>query len=218
MMFVLMIDVEGGKEGMWNSLTDVCTETEGDIEPLYATRCITHGDISLIMNVKDADELPKFINTTLKPLGGLRDIWMFTMVSPRFFRLPSLIPDKVYPFTVTIDALTQKYDDIYETLTEIKPIDNVIPTYISYTFQSFEDDIVMSMLAPDIFTVDQFVIDHIRSIDGIFDTKTYAISKSKILTPLKNWRRYINKWSYTREDIVSEDTKEEDLKSYTIAF
>jgi len=219
MMCVLMLDVEGGKESLWDDIVRLCSEKEGEVEPLYATRCVTHGDISLIMDVKDPDQISDFVSDTLAPLGGLRDLWMFNMINPRFFPIPLMTTSQeLKPFTITIDGETEHYRAMFEAISNIQPTNDVIVTYLAYTFQSFEDDLVLSLLGKDIYTVDDFVINNIRQIDGIFDSKTYAISKTKILTSFKNWRNYINKYSYTRKEIVSEDAEEDDLNAYAIAF
>jgi len=214
-----MLDVEGGKESLWDDIVRLSSEKEGDVEPLYATRCVTHGDISLIMDVKDPDKISDFVNDTLAPLGGLRDLWMFNMIKPRFFPIPmSLGSEAIKPFTITIDGETDQYRQMFEAISKIEPTEEIILTYLAYTFQSFDDDLVLSLLGKDIYIVDEFVIDNIRQIPGIFDSKTYAISKTKILTSFKKWRNYINKYSYTRKDIVSEDADETDLNAYAIAF
>jgi DNA-binding Lrp family transcriptional regulator len=202
--------LKGGKEELFGTLHNKLTElrkaqTYKNVNVLYLTRCFTHSDISLIIDVSDPDILPEFITTEILKMDGAWDIRTIHLLNPHFFKLPDNVDYKSYGhFTITLDVRSDATDVVLRQIRNLASSDEAAISFLAYSFYSYDNDIIMSLLAPDIKSAGKFVDEKIRSIDGLIDTFLWQISKWKFVINEKDWFKYIN-YSRLSEDVDFEN-------------
>lgn len=214
MMTILMIDVEAGKEDLFERLTlklsDLRNTNKYDnkIDVLYLARCYTHADISLMIDVKDPELLPAFITDEVLKTEGVWDIQAIPLFNPNFFKIPSYVDrDKYKHFTVTLDIISKKTESVFKYIRDFAATEEAAISFLAYTFYSYDNDMIFSLLAPNIEQAGKFINEKIRSIDGVIDTVLWEIEKSQFIMPHIKWLEYIN--YFRMEDIVSEELWDE---------
>jgi len=101
MMTIIMIDVEAGKEDLFERLNtkmeELKTSNKYDkIKILYMVRCYTHSDISLMIDVQDPEKLPIFITDELLKMNGVWDLQTIHLFNPNFFKIPKHVDHASY--------------------------------------------------------------------------------------------------------------------------
>jgi DNA-binding Lrp family transcriptional regulator len=206
MMTILMIDVEGGKESLiiklYKQLKAVKkSKKHKEIEILYLSRCYTHSDISLMVDVRDPETLPEFITEVILPLDGVWDIQMIPLLTPNFFEVPKFIKNKKYKhFTITLDVRSDKTKSVFKKLQKIAATDEVAITFLAYTFYSYESDIILTLLSPDMSSAGKFVKKKLRTIDGVIDTLLWQMETWKSIITENDWKEYVN--NYLKKDEI----------------
>lgn len=163
-----------------------------DVKPLYMTHRHLQEDTSLIIDAKNPDALADFLMKHIATIEGVRGIWVINMAKMRFFRTPEEHRGDLSRFTVTIDAMPNQMDTIYECISALRPGRDVIINYIAHTFQSFTASIVVSVLARSVNHLNAFVNDYIRPLDGVVDAETTYISKTIRLASPKEWKECLD--------------------------
>jgi DNA-binding Lrp family transcriptional regulator len=209
MMTIVMIDVEAGKEDLFERLQTKLeavntSELGKKIKVLYLARCFTHSDISVMVDVKDPEALPEFLTGTFLRLDGVWDLQTIPLFNPNFFKLPSYVDKTNFKhFTVTLDVYSGKTEDVYKYLQEYAATEEAAISFLAYTFYSYDNDVILSLLAPDIEAAGKFVSEKIRTIDGVIDSLLWQIEKSKFIISPVEFLNYIN--FFRMEDLVNEE-------------
>ena len=212
-MTLLMIDVEAGKEDLFERINGVLNDVQTSnkfekIEALYYARCFTHSDISIMIDVKDSEVLPVFITDVLLKMDGVYDIQIIPLYNPNFFKLPSYInKDDYQHFTVTLDVKSNKTESVFKYLQNFAASEEAAITFLAYTFYSYDNDIILSLLAPNIIAAGKFVNEKIRPIDGVIDSLLWQIEKSHFIISHEEWLKYIN--YFRMEEIVGSELWDE---------
>jgi DNA-binding Lrp family transcriptional regulator len=193
-----MIDVEAGKEDLFERLNKKLKEVKStriykDIKILYFARCYTHSDISLLVDAKNPNLLPKFITELLLKMDGAWDIQIIPLLDPTFFNIPKYIKDGNYQhFTITLDVKSGKTESVFSYLKEFAATDEAAISFLAYSFYSYDNDIILSLLARDIAQAGKFLSEKIRTIDGVIDSFLWQIEKWQFVISDKDWLEYIN--------------------------
>jgi DNA-binding Lrp family transcriptional regulator len=214
--------VEAGKEDLFDRLYTNLNETKDTvagekIQFLYMAKCYTHSDISLLVEVKDPEALPPFIVNILLQMDGVWDIQLIPLLNPCFFELPGNIKKGDYThYTVTLDVKANKTRSIYKHIKEMAASEDNTITFLTYSFYSFENDLILSFLAEDIKKAGKFVREQIRSMDGVIDTFLWQVDKWKFIISANDLLTYINR---TRgENPISEEAWEKSYKALMDAY
>lgn len=209
MMTIIMIDVEAGKEDLFERLNE---EYKGlkdwplfkQVKLLYMDRCYTHSDINMMFDVKDFTQLPRMFTEFLLGLDGVWDLQIIQLFNPNFFRIPKNVDLETWGrFTVTLDVKSPKTEEIFKYLRDFAATDEAAITFLAYTFFSYQNDIIFTLLAPDIRSAGKFVDENIRTIDGVIDSVIWEIEKSQFVIPHEEWVKYIN--YYRKGDLGEEE-------------
>ena len=217
MMTIIMIDVEAGKEDLFKHLYKNLMELregvdQDKIQFLYQAKCFTHSDISLLVDIKDPEALPSFITNILLQMDGVWDIQVIPLLNPRFFELPAKMKEGIQShFTVTLDVRSNKTKTIYNKVVEMAANDDNVITFLAYSFYSYENDIILSLLAPDMRSASEFVTTNFRSMDGVIDTVVWEIDKWKFIISAVDLMKFIN--STRKDDQIDEERWEKSYKA-----
>ena len=197
-MTILMIDVEGGKEDLFDQIIQRLKELKDsqhfkNIQVLYLTKCYTHSDISFMVDVKDPEVLPRFITKVILPLDGVWDIKIIPLLNPNFFQIPEFFTKKDFNhFTVMLDVKPTQTEEVFKYIRKIAATEDIAITFLAYTFSSYESDIIFTLLSPDVSHAGKFIKDKIRTIDGVIDSLLWEIENWESLIADDEWIDYIN--------------------------
>jgi DNA-binding Lrp family transcriptional regulator len=207
-MTIVMIDVEAGKEDLFERLFEKYKELKDwplfkQAKPLYIDRCYTHSDINMMFDVSDFEVLPRVFTEYLMGMDGVWDLRIIQLFSPKFFRIPKYVDlEKWGRFTVTLDVKSNKTESVFKHIRDLAATDEAAITFLAYSFFSYQNDIIFTLLAPDIKSAGKFVDEQIRKIDGVIDTVLWEIEKSQFTVPHEEWVNYIN---HFREGDLKDD-------------
>ncbi len=208
MMTILMIDVEAGKEDLFERLHPKLNELKlskqlNEIQVLYLARCYTHEDISIMIDVKDPEALPEFVIDNILEMDGVWDLRTIHLFNPNFFKLPNIIEKGNYErFTVTLDVRSDKTKSVFSYLQKFAATEEAAISFLAYTFYSYDNDIILTLLAKDIVNAGKFVEEKIRPIDGVIDTVIWQTKKWEFIISKPEWLHYVN---YYRKENLSDD-------------
>jgi DNA-binding Lrp family transcriptional regulator len=197
-----MIDVEAGKEELFKRILEKYDEMRNDYlfkknKMLYLSRCYTHSDINMMFDVKDYEELPRVFNEFLLGMDGVWDMQIIQLFNPNFFKIPKKVDLENWGrFTVTLDVKSNKTGEVFKTIRDLAATDEAAITFLAYTFYSYDNDIIFSLLAQDVASAGKFLDEKIRPIEGVVDTVLWELEKWKFTIPHSDWVQYIN---YYRE-------------------
>lgn len=165
-----------------------------DVKLLYMTQRLQEEDISLILDIKDMNAFAIFITKHITPLKYVKGIWLFNLICPRFFQTPIDTPLDFKRYTLTIAAKPQEYANIYDKISNFQPSKDAILTYLAYTFQAIEQDILLSIIARDLSAVEKFSNSYVKPIKGIRNFKITCIFRTKRLVSHDEWEEYIKSY------------------------
>ena len=209
MMTIIMIDVEAGKEDLFDRIYKKYESFKNDYifkknKMLYLSRCFTHSDVNMMFEVKDYEALPRVFNEFLLDMEGVWDCQVIQLFNPNFFKIPKYVDlEKWGRFTVTLDVKSNKTGEVFKTVRDLAATDEAAITFLAYTFYSYDNDLIFSLLAQDVASAGKFLDEKIRTIDGVVDTELWELQKWKFAIPHEDWVKYIN---YYREgDLTDED-------------
>jgi DNA-binding Lrp family transcriptional regulator len=204
-----MIDVEAGKEDLFSRLTNKLNqlntpELQEKMKILYLARCFTHSDISIMVDVKDENFLPEFITREILTMDGVFDMRTIHLFSPNFFKIPKAVDVKTTKhFTVTLDIKSDKTQVVFNYLRDFAATEEAAISFMAYSFFSYENDIILTLLAPDIESAGKFVQEKIRPIEGVIDSVLWQIESWELIIDHIEFLDYIN--YYRIEDMISEE-------------
>jgi hypothetical protein len=104
-------------------------------------------------------------------------------MKPVFFQIPKKKPENIQRFIVRIYTHPKNYKTIYNYLIDYKYPFNLFPIYISYSLG--DEDVVMNVAADSRQTVNNFLREKIRTMDGVDSASFYPVVKAKRFAPLE---------------------------------
>jgi hypothetical protein len=146
-----------------------------------------------MVDVKDPEALPAFLTEFILKTDGVYDLQTIPLFTPNFFKIPKYVNQEEYKhFTVTLDVKSDKTESVFKYLREFAATEKAAISFLAYTFYSYDNDIIISLLAPDIEHAGKFVNEKIRPIDGVIDTLLWQIEKWEFIISHEKWLEYLN--------------------------
>ncbi len=177
-----------------------------DLKVLYMTRRHMQEDTSLIVLSKDLDVLADFLATHIAPLKSVRGVWVLPLSKMRFFKVPlENHRGEFFRFTVTIDAEPSHMEEIYEAISALKPGRDIMINYIAHTFQSFYSSLMVSVLARSRNHMESFVEEFITPLEGVLDTETSSILRTKRLVSDEEWEESVGPYVFSPNGVHIKD-------------
>jgi hypothetical protein len=157
-----------------------------------------------MVDIKDQSAFTKFITNNILTLDGVFDMRTIHLFDPNFFKVPTGVDTKTSRhFTITIDVRSDKTEEVFNYIREFAATDEAAITFLAYSFFSYENDIILTLLAPDIESAGNFLKEKIRPIDGVIDTVLWQIETWKLIISHQEFLNYIN---YHRiEEMISDE-------------
>jgi len=157
-------------------------DTTLNVTPLYATQAEGMMSVGVIFNVKNPDNIAHFLTETLEKCTECHHTKTVTLMKPVFFPIPKKRPETIHRFVIRIYTHPRYYKSIYHFLTTYKYPFNLFPIYISYSLG--DEDLIVNVAADSPETVNTFVREKIRNLEGADSVQCYPVVKAKRFTSL----------------------------------
>ena len=206
---------------IWNFVENVIAKESTDVvTPLYSAQLEGMMSVGIIFDVKDPDNIAHFLTETLSNFDECHHTRTISLMKPVFFPIPKKKPENIQRYIIRIYTHPKNYKTIYNYLVDYNYPFNLFPIYISYSLG--DEDIVVSVAADSSVTVNNFLREKIRTMDGVDSSSFYPVVKAKRFAPLakliEEQKKHI---SERAKKIPESDTDEgfdwvEDFKEYAM--
>ncbi len=168
---------------IWNYIEqEVKNKEDENYTPLYATQTEGMMDIGLIFDVEHPDDISKFLTEEIVKCDEVHHTKTISLMKPVFFPIPKKKPENIQRYVVRIYTHPRYYKEIYEYLVGYNYPFNLFPIYISYSLG--DEDLIMSVAADSEATINRFLREHVRTLDGVDRSSYYPVFKAKRFAPL----------------------------------
>jgi hypothetical protein len=196
---------ENGVNPLWEQIIQNHASWDDiDIEVLYLTYHPKENVHSLLVDFKDIGDYELFKSKYLDGLKPVSGITHGELIKPVFFTIPKGTPMEYKRYAVTITADPIEYENLYSTLSQFKPGENIIISYLTY-LREIGKDILLSVVAKDSDEVEKFISESIKPLKGVQFIKTIYISRTKRLISKEKWHEIVKPYSDSDKDSEDDD-------------
>lgn len=165
-------------EKVWHFVeNEIAKESSDLVTPLYATQTEGLMDVGVIFDVKDLDNIAHFLIENVAKCDDIHHTKTISLMKPIFFPIPKDKPDNIQRYVIRIYTHPKNYGKIYNYLIGYKYPFNLFPIYVSYSLG--DEDIIMNVAADSPETVNNFLKEKIRTMDGVESSSFYPVVKAK---------------------------------------
>jgi len=183
MMMIVRLFPKTDLNKVWNYVENVIAKESSEVvTPLYATQAEGMMNVGVIFDVKDPDNIAHFLTETLSGFDECHHTKTISLMKPVFFPIPKKKPENIKRYIIRIYTHPKNYKMIYNYLINYKYPFNLFPIYVSYSLG--DEDIVMNVAADSSATVNNFLKEKIRIMDGVDSSSFYPVVKAKRFAPL----------------------------------
>jgi len=196
MLVLIRLYPKGGLKALWTTIESEKRNLYwDDIKPLYIIQVEGKKYLSIVLDVKNLDSVQKVFLKTLAGLISVSRTKTIPIMKPLYFPLPEGHPTDMNRYQVFLRVEPEKYDDVFNSIIELDYPDNVIVTYLAYSFG--DDDIIVSFLSTDRETAGEFVGEKMGKIDGVNAHDISRIMKSEYLLPPDKSKAHKSRFLYS---------------------
>lgn len=221
MMIIVRLHPKRDLSEIWNYVENEIPKQATDMAtPLYATQAEGMMGVGVIFNVKDPDNIAHFLTESLAKCNECHHSKTISLMKPVFFPIPKKKPENTQRYIIRIYTHPKNYKTIYNYLVNYDYPFNLFPIYISYSLG--DEDIVMNVAADSPQTVNNFLREKIRTMDGVDSSSFYPVVRAKRFAPLEKLieeqKKYLSKKA---KEIPKNETDAnfdwvEDFKEYAL--
>ena len=191
-MFQARIHVEKGSSDVWDYiLTHYEDMKTDDVTPLFVTRSVSDGVTTFVVDAKDADTLSEIIFEHFSKIDTVQNINIVSLMKPIFFAIPPDL-DELKRYTVSIKCKPSEYESVYDMIADLRPEGTTYPTYAAITLQSNKQDILLSLLSPNMSTVEEYIKEWLSPINGVTNINVSTVSADRKLATRFEWKRTVH--------------------------
>ena len=185
MMIIVRLAPKSDLNKIWNYVENHIIKEESTkyVTPLYATQAEGMMSVGIIFDVKDPDNISHFVTESLSKCEECHHTNTISLMRPIFFPIPKDRPQKIQRYIIRIYTHPRYYKSIYDYLINYNYPKNLFPIYISYSLG--DEDIVMNIAADSPQTVNKFVRENIRTLEGADSAMFYPVVKAKRFASLE---------------------------------
>lgn len=184
MMAIVRLFPKSDLSKIWNFVeNEIQKESTKFITPLYATQAEGMMSVGVIFDVKDPDNIAHFLIDNISKCDECHHSETISLMKPVFFQIPKKRPANIQRYIIRIYTHPKYYKLIYNYLIDYNYPFNLFPIYISYSLG--DEDIVMNIASDSLQTINKFVREKIRSLEGADSVMFYPVVKAKRFAPLE---------------------------------
>jgi hypothetical protein len=174
---------------VWEYVDDkIKEETSGVITPLYASQTEGKMQVGVVIDAKEPDNIIKLLTENIANCQDIHHTTTIALMKPVFFPVPKKKPKTLYRYTVHICTHPKYYKKIYQFLLGYNYQMNFIPIYVAYSLG--EEDILMVAMADSQETLNKFLKEKIRTMDGVESAVFYPVVRTKRFASLSKLKKY----------------------------
>ncbi|UCB59400.1 MAG: hypothetical protein JSV67_03655 [Thermoplasmatales archaeon] len=184
MMMIVRMYPKTDLNKVWHYVENVIAKEKSDVvTPLYSAQLEGMMSVGVIFNVKDPDNIAHFLTETLSKFDECHHTRTISLMKPVFFPIPKKKPENMQRFVVRIYTHPRNYKKLYNYMINFNYPFNLFPIYVSYSLG--DEDLVMNIAADSAKTVNNFLKEYIRTLDGVDSCTYYPVVKAKRFAPLE---------------------------------
>lgn len=185
MMIIVRLSPKSDLNKIWNYVENNMIKEDATkyVTPLYATQAEGMMSVGVIFDVKDPENIAYFLTENLTKCEECHHTKTISLMKPVFFPIPKNRPKNIYRYIIRIYTHPRYYKSIYNFLVGYNYPFNLFPIYISYSLG--DEDIMMNVAADSPETVNKFVREKIRNLEGADSVLFYLVVKAKRFAPLE---------------------------------
>jgi len=169
---------------VWNYIENEVRDSDNKhITPLYATQSEGMMNIGLIFDVETLDDISNFITEEIVKCDEIHHTKTISLMKPVFFPIPKKRPEVIQRYIIRVYAHPKHYKNVYNSLINYNYPFNLFPIYISYSLG--DEDIIMSVAADHKETINRFLRENIRTLEGVDQASFYPVFKAKRFASLE---------------------------------
>ncbi len=221
MMIIVRLHPKMDINAVWNYVENEIPKQATDTAiPLYATQAEGMMSVGVIFDVKDPDNIAHFLTEAIPKCEECHHSKTISLMKPVFFPIPKKKPENIQRYIIRIFTHPKNYKTIYNYLTNYDYPFNLFPIYISYSLG--DEDIVMNVAADSPQTVNNFLREKIRTMDGVDSSSFYPVVKAKRFAPLEKLLQEQKKHFSNKAKEISESETDtefdwvEDFREYAM--
>jgi len=185
MMIIVRLYPKTDLNRIWHYVENVIAKESSDVcTPLYSAQLEGMMSVGVIFNVKDPDNIAHFLTETLSGFDECHHTRTISLMKPVFFPIPKKKPENMQRYILRVYTHPKNYKTIYNYLINHKYPFNMFPIYVSYSLG--DEDLVINVAADSIETVNNFLREKIRTMDGVDSSSIYPVVKAKRFAPLSD--------------------------------
>jgi hypothetical protein len=183
MMIIVRLHPKMDLNKIWSYVErEIPKEASGPVTPLYATQTEGMMSVGVIFKVNDPDDIADFLTENVAKVDEIHHTNTVSLMKPVFFPIPKNKPQNMKRYVIRIYTHAKYYKKIYNYLINYEYPFNLFPIYISYSLG--DEDIIMNAAADSTETINKFVREKIRSLEGADRVTLYPVIKAKRFAPL----------------------------------
>ncbi len=195
---------------VWNYVeNEIAKESTDLVTPLYATQTEGMMSVGVIFDVKDLDNIAHFLTENVAKCDDVHHTKTISLMKPVFFPIPKEKPDNIRRYVIRIYTHPKNYGEIYNYLIDYNYPFNLFPIYVSYSLG--DEDIIMNVAADSDVTVNNFLREKIRTMDGVDSSSFYPVVKAKRFAPLSKLIEQQKKYLAERAKKTSESETDKEF-------
>lgn len=195
---------------VWNYVeNEIAKESTDLVTPLYATQTEGMMSVGVIFDVKDLDNIAHFLTENVAKCDDVHHTKTISLMKPVFFPIPKEKPDNIQRYVIRIYTHPKNYGEIYNYLIDYNYPFNLFPIYVSYSLG--DEDIIMNVAADSDVTVNNFLREKIRTMDGVDSSSFYPVVKAKRFAPLSKLIEQQKKYLAERAKKTSESETDKEF-------
>jgi hypothetical protein len=183
MMIIVRLSPKTNLDKIWDYVENNIPQESKYATPLYATQAEGMMSVGVIFAVKDSDHIAHFLIENLAKCDECHHTKTISLMKPVFFLIPKNRPKTIYRYIVRIYTHPRYYKTIYDFLINYEYSSTLFPIYVSYSLG--DEDIMMNVAADSPETINTFIREKIRNLEGADSVLYYPVVKAKRFASLE---------------------------------
>jgi len=184
LLLVARIREDENEDKVWAAIeSSLQALTSKGIIPLYLSKRAHHMDSSFIVSAPSNEVFFDVLINILAGVGSADGLWIFPLVKPKFFDVPTNVGKDASRFLITITTRPSDAMKVYNAISSFRQTSDLSMTYLAFTCQRYCDTLTLSVFAKSNDHVNRFVEQELKVVEGISRSEITPMTKSKRLLP-----------------------------------
>jgi len=190
-MYITKVTTSKGKDKFLEYvLTNYEQMQSPDITPMFVFKSLNTGETGLILDAKDTEALSNFVKQKIRGREEVVSVKVDNLVRPVFLPRPENVDDmKRFAVTAACEPLACK--GIYKQMLAKTGVEGVTITMVAYIMNEDGQHVTMSVITPDLGTLNAFVEEHVTPMQGINRITVSELAHLRKLSTKFEWKRTV---------------------------